>query len=74
MNNILRRVEKVEMAVAGCGIPTAERTQVIKGKMEGGRFIPDAPEDSVDRRKEALTRRYGTAEGAVFIKLVDSFG
>lgn len=69
-----RRVEKIEMAVAGCGIPTAERTQVIKGIMEGGRFIPDAPEDSVERRKETLTRRYGASEGAVFIRLVDSFG
>ena len=69
-----RRVEKIETAVAGSGIPTAKRTQIIKGKMEGGRFIPDAPEDSVGRRKEALTRRYGTAEGAVFITLVDSFG
>ena len=74
MSGILRRIEKIETAVAGSGIPTAERMQVIKGKMEGGRFTPDAPEDSVERRKEALTRRYGTAEGAVFVRLVDYYG
>lgn len=74
MNSILKRVEKVEMAVAGFGIPTAERIQVIKGKMEEGRFLTDDPEDSIERRKEALTRRYGTVEGAVFISLIDSFG
>lgn len=72
--NILRRVERVEAAIAVCGIPKEEQIQIIKGRMEQGRFIPDAPEDSVERRKERLTRRYGSTDGAVFVNLVDWFG
>ena len=74
MNNVLRRLEKIETAIVGSGIPTAERAQVITGKMKEGRFLPADPNDSVAKREEALTRRYGSAKGAVFIKLIDSFG
>jgi hypothetical protein len=71
---IVRRLEKIEGALVGEGIPNAERLQVIKGKMTEGRFIPDTPRDSVETRRQYLIRRFGNADGAVFIKLIDSFG
>jgi hypothetical protein len=69
-----RRLQKIEMAVAGSGIPKAEQVQVVVGRMEEGRFIPNDPKDSVEKRKESLFKRYGTIEGAIFIDLVDYHG
>ena len=72
--NILRRVERMETAITGNGIPNEERIQVIKGRMSEGHFLPADPDDSVRSRKEALTRRFGSAEEAVFVRLIDGFG
>ncbi len=71
---IVRRLEKIEGVLVGNCIPKAERLQVIKGKMTEGGFIPDTPGDSIETRHQELVRRFGNADGAVFIKLIDSFG
>jgi len=74
---LLRRIEKVESAVVGSGdIPQAKRVQVIEGRMDEGRFIPNDPKDSSERRKELLTQRYGpaAAEKVLFIELINFFG
>ena len=72
--NITRRLEKIEGALMGNYIPKANRLQIIKGKMTGGVFVPDKAGDSVEKRKLDLSRRYsGSAEGAVFIRLIDKF-
>ena len=71
--HIARRLEKIEGALMGNYIPKANRLQIIKGVMSGGIFVPDRAGDSVEKRKRDLVRRYGSAEGAVFVTLVDRF-
>jgi len=73
--NTIRRIEKLEAAVVmGRGIPKEEQLQIIKGNMTEGGFIPDKPGDSIETRKLGLVRRFGNADGAIFIQLVDRFG
>lgn len=71
--HMARRLEKIEGALMGKYIPKANRLQIIKGIKAGGVFVPDKAGDSVETRKRDLLRRYGNAEGVVFIELIDRF-
>ncbi|MFA5181084.1 MAG: hypothetical protein WC405_07160 [Syntrophales bacterium] len=72
--NIIKRMEKIEGALtAGCIIPKAERFHVIKGRSIQGQFIPDDPEKSAEKREAELIRKYGNADGVLFVNLIDKW-
>lgn len=71
--NIKSRLDAIEKAMIPGGMPEHDRLQIIVGCSINGQFVPNNNADTVERRSANLKAKYGTDEGAIFIKLVDSF-
>ena len=71
--NIKSRLEAIEKAMIPSGIPEHDRLQIIPGCSVNGRFVPDNSADTEEHRSANLRAKYGTNEGAIFVKLIDQF-
>jgi hypothetical protein len=71
--NIKGRLEAIEKSISPEGVPEKEKLQIIHGRSINGEFIPNDPHDTVETKEAKLKEKYGTADGVLFIKLIDKF-
>ncbi len=71
--NIKSRLDALEKAMIPGGIPEEDRLQIISGCSINGQFVPSTRTETEERRAANLKAKYGTSEGAIFVKLIDQF-